>query len=90
VAGRTGVALPQSKTANETVTCFIVTKLQAHPMGIIGTASEAMISLKLDVTRVVPDSMTFVWHCSDFTVKESTTKCDQFCGCRIGVHLLRM
>lgn len=45
MSGRAGKALAEFEAAHETIALFVINKAQAHPFGIVGAASEAMVSL---------------------------------------------
>ena len=53
VSGRAGVALAEPEAADEARALLIVDKAQAHAVGVIRAAREAVILLQLDVAGVV-------------------------------------
>lgn len=53
VSGRAGVALVQTKAALGRLRLFVERELQAHAVGIVHAAGEAVILLYLDVAGVV-------------------------------------
>ena len=53
VAGRSGVALAEAEAADEGLAGFIEDELEAHAVGIVHAADEAVILLHFDVAGVV-------------------------------------
>ena len=53
VAGRSGEALAQTKTADEAVAAFVVGEAEPHALGIVFSAGEAVVLLQADVTGIV-------------------------------------
>src|SRR5713101_8306363 len=62
VSGRAGVALAQLETADEAVAIFVITKLQAHALGIVFAASKAIILLQADIAGIVSMAVGFLLH----------------------------
>src|SRR5712692_4315367 len=74
VSGRSGVALAQPKTADEAVAIFVITKLQAHALGIVFAAGKAIILLQADIAGIVPMGVRFLRH------KPEILSCAAACG----------
>jgi hypothetical protein len=53
VAGRSGVALAQAEFADEGLAFFVEDELEAHAVGIVLAADEAVVFLHFDVAGVV-------------------------------------
>src|SRR5258708_9844007 len=65
VAGRSGVALAQAKSAYETVALLVIGEAQAHTVGVILAAGEAIVLLQPDVRWVVPAPPFLAGHPQD-------------------------
>ena len=57
VAWGSGVALAQAEAADEGLTRFVEDKLEAHSVGIVHAADEAVVLLHLDVAGIVALSL---------------------------------
>ena len=53
MAGRSGVALAEAETADEGLAFVVEEEFQAHAIGIVLAAGEAVILLEFDVGRFV-------------------------------------
>ena len=68
VAGRSGVALAEAKLADEGLAGFVEDELQAHAVGIVHAADEAIVFLHFCVTGVVAVDLGLAWHGDDFNL----------------------
>jgi len=68
MAGWPGVTLAEAKFADEGLALFIENEFQAHSVGVILAADEAVVLLHFDVTSVVALSLGLACHGSDFNV----------------------
>jgi hypothetical protein len=62
VARRSGVTLTQAEAADEGLALFVKEELEAHAIGIVHTADEAVVLLHLHVTGVVALGLLLRWH----------------------------
>lgn len=67
VAGRSGVALAEAEAADESLAGFIEEELEAHAVGIVLSADEAVVFLHFGVAGVVALGLRLRWHGWDFT-----------------------
>ena len=65
VARRSGVALAEAKLADEGLTGFVEDELQAHAVGIVHAADEAIVLLHFCVGGVVAVDLGLAWHGDD-------------------------
>src|SRR5437588_11556200 len=63
---RAGVALAEPEPANETISLLVVEELQAHAVGVIPAAAEAVAFWQTDVASVVSGVVRFLRHCRLF------------------------
>ena len=63
---RAGVALAEPEPANETISLLVVEELQAHAVGVIPAAAEAVDFWQTDVASVVSGVVRFLRHCRLF------------------------
>ena len=68
VAGRSGVALAEAKLADEGLAGFVEDEFQAHAVGIVHAADEAIVFLHFCVTGVVAVDLGLAWHGDDFNL----------------------
>jgi hypothetical protein len=64
VAGRSGVALAQAKLADEGLALFVEDEFEAHAIGIVHAADEAVVLLHFCVAGVM--ALGLRWHRDDF------------------------
>jgi hypothetical protein len=69
VAGRSGVTLAQAKAADEGLAIFIEDELEAHAVGIVHAADEAVVLLHFDVAGVV--TLGLAGHGIDFNLRKA-------------------
>jgi hypothetical protein len=62
VARRSGVALAEAKLADEGLAGLVEDELQAHPVGIVHAADEAIVFLHFCVRGVVAVDLGLAWH----------------------------
>ena len=67
VAGRSGVALAEAEFTDESLALFIEEEFQAHAVGIVLSADEAVVLLHFGVAGVVALGLRLQWHVRDFT-----------------------
>ena len=60
VARGAGVALAETKATNEGLAGFVEDEFEAHAIGIVHAADEAVVFLHLDVAGVV--ALSLGWH----------------------------
>lgn len=53
MAGRAGKALAEAEAADEAFALFVIGEAQAHAVGVLCAAAEAMVLLQLDVAGIV-------------------------------------
>jgi len=59
MAGRSGIALAQPEAADKAVALLVISEAQAHAVGIVLAAAEAVILLQLNVAGVVSSLVFF-------------------------------
>ena len=64
VAGRSGVALAQAEAADEDLAGFVEDEFEAHAVGIVLAADEAVVFLQFEVAGFV--AVGLGWHGDDF------------------------
>ena len=62
VAGRSSVTLAEAEVADESLLLFVQDELQAHAVGIVLSADEAVVFLHLHVAGVVALVFRLRWH----------------------------
>jgi len=62
VTRRPGIAFAQAKPADEAVPVFVIAEFEAHAVGIVLPASEAVVLLQANVARVVTLGGRFLRH----------------------------
>src|SRR5271155_450991 len=62
VARRSGVTLTQAEAADEGLALFVEQELEAHAVGIVHTANEAVVLLHLHVASIVALGLGLRWH----------------------------
>jgi len=62
VAGRSGIALAEAEAADESLALFVEDEFEAHAVGIIHAADEAVILLQLHVASIVAVNLGLRWH----------------------------
>lgn len=72
VAGGSGVALAEAEAADEGLALFVEGELEAHAVGIVHPANEAVVLLHLDVAGVV--ALGLGWHENDFNLRDLTER----------------
>jgi len=61
-----GVALSEPEPANEIISLLVVEELQAHAVGVIPAAAEAVVFWQTDMASVVSGVVRFLRHCGSF------------------------
>jgi hypothetical protein len=62
VAGWASIEFGQSEAADKGIGFFVVGELESHAIGVIGTATEAIVFLHADVRGVVAVACGFLRH----------------------------
>jgi len=62
VAGRSGVALAEAEFADESLALLVEDEFQAHAVGIVLSADEAVVLLHFGVAGVVALGLRLRWH----------------------------
>jgi len=68
VAGRSGVALAETEAADEGLAGFVEDEFEAHAVGIVLAADEAVVLLEFEVARFVAVDFGLAGHADDFNV----------------------
>ncbi len=68
VAGRSGIALAKAEFAEEGLAFFVEQELEAHAVGIVHAADEAVVFLHLHEARVVAVNLRLAGHGTDFNL----------------------
>ena len=67
VAGRSGVALTEAEAADEGLAFFVEDEFEAHAVGIVLAADEAVVFLQLQVAGFVTVDFGLARHGGEFT-----------------------
>ena len=62
VAGRSGVAFAEAKAADESLALLVEDEFEAHAVGIVLSADEAVVFLHLHIAGIVALGLRLRWH----------------------------